>query len=134
MPAGRPRKPTNVLQLSAKRLNPSRLKEREDEPKVELLTQHTPPEWMKDKVQRRCYREIMRKIPANVLGLGDTMLVEIVSGLMAEYRKDPMSMKAPKLARLMTGLGQLGLTPADRSRTSVIPKPQENRFAKFTTT
>lgn len=132
MARGRPRKPSNVLTLTGRfRTNPDQAKKRENEPKIEGLLSTTPPEWMTDKAQRKCYRQLVRLAPANVLSLADGILVEVVAGLLAEYRADPLGMKPIKLTRLMNGLGQLGMSPSERSKTIAIKEHRENPFASL---
>ena len=67
---GRPRKPTNVLQLTG-RLKNNRNRRNENEPVPQGPCPTEPPAWMKDKLQRACYRELIRNAPANVLSVGD---------------------------------------------------------------
>ena len=131
MPRGRPRKASNVLELTGRfKTNPDRRTARENEPTPSIAINDTPPNWM-TKAQRACYRELVRGCHADVLSSADGTWVEITACLLSEYREDPRSIKPQKLSRLMTCLGQLGMSPADRSRASKIKRENKNRFAKF---
>ena len=60
------------------------------------------------------------------------MWVEIVSGLLAEYRSDPCGMKIGRIGCLMNGLSRFGMSPSGRAGVSTLPQPpQPNPFAEF---
>lgn len=131
MPAGRPRKPTNVLELTGRlRTNPDRRAARANEPIPEGEIATVAPEWM-TKPQRKCYREIVRGCHKDVLCSADSIWVEMTACLLSEYRENPVLMKVSKLARLQTCLGQLGMSPADRAKAGRIPRRKENKFERF---
>jgi hypothetical protein len=135
VPRGRPRKASNVLELTGRfKINPDRKKARANEPTPDTAISSDPPEWMRGtafKEERKCYREIIRNAHADVLSTADSVWVEIVACLLAEFRKAPHAMKMAKLARLQSGLSQLGMSPSDRSKAGKMPRKQENRFAQF---
>ena len=116
MAGGRPRKPSNVLEMSgAFRKNPQRRKEREGEPQPAQPI-GPPPDWMPDNVQE-AWRDIVRLAPGGVLGDCDRIYVEVASELLALKRQlGVMAMEPAKLNRLETMLGKLGMNPADRSK------------------
>lgn len=128
---GRPRKPTNVLELTGRfKTNPDRREARANEPQPETGIEKAAPLWM-TKEQRKCYREIVRNCHKDVLSSADGAWVEITACLLSEFRLGPQKMSTSKIARLMASLGQLGMSPADRSKASKIARKKENKFEQF---
>ncbi len=121
MPAHRV--PTNILKLrGADKKNPSRIKERENEPVPKASLGNPPKHLTKD--EKKCWRELTRTAPYGVIGDCDAWEVEIASCLMAEYRRSRLDIPAARLNLLHSIMGRFGFTPADRSRVQV-PKPEE---------
>ena len=131
---GRPRKPTNVLELTGHfKHNPYKRKLREGEPKPSRFIDATPPTSL-DPGQQECYREIVNSCPARVLSAADKVMVEIVACLLDEFRVDKGNMSGAKLVRLMAGLSLLGMTPSDRSKVATLKgDDEENPYAEFGT-
>jgi hypothetical protein len=77
-----------------------------------------PPAHLADDV-KVCWVEIRDACYYSVLQAADVFLVELTSGLLAELRRDPDKMLAARLTQLRVCLGQLGLSPTDRSKLSV---------------
>ena len=115
----RPRKPTTlkVLKGTAQkcRLNP-----REPIPNGPL---GNAPRNFNDE-QKAIWREIKAVSPEGVLSIADSFIVEMLVILLHEFRTDYANFTSGKLARLISILTRVGLTPADRSKISV-PKPEE---------
>lgn len=111
MPA--PRKPTEVLSLTgAFRKNPQRA--RPVGPKSSRPL-GDPPAYMAED-EAACWAEFVANGPAGVLTSGDREVVELIARLMAKFRRDWLN--GAELATLKTSLGELGRTPASRSKVS----------------
>lgn len=123
----RPRVPTNLLRIKgADKVNPARLKVRENEPKP-AKPLGNPPKYLSAD-QRKCWRELVGFVQDGVFADCDAWAVEIASVLMAEFRADTGAFNAAKIARLDSLLGRFGITPADRSRVTAIQPEKKNRF------
>jgi phage terminase small subunit len=125
----RPRKPTAELELKgAFKKDPQR--KRPNEPKVSLPF-GDPPEHLPPDV-RACWFELSSMAAANVLTFADMWAAEVAAQHMAEFRRNPENFPASKMARLVTLMGKMGLTPADRASMSIAqPNKEENPFAEF---
>jgi phage terminase small subunit len=77
-----------------------------------------PPQWLND-AAADVWIEISHSLPAGVLTVADRLAAEVCSQLLAEFRENPKSFQAARLAQLRGLLGSLGLTPSDRLRLSV---------------
>ncbi len=123
----KPRVPTNLLRIKgANKINPARLKVRENEPKP-TKPLGNPPKHLSADV-RKCWRELVKFAPDGVFVDCDAWAVEIAAVLMAEFRADTSSFNAARIARLDSLLGRFGITPADRSRVTAIQPKKINRF------
>ena len=113
---GRKRIPTalKVVQGTAQpcRMNPG-------EPEGASPVGEPPAEF--DPQQVRCWAEVIDNCHPGVLSLADTHAVEIAAVLLAEFRSNYIAFPSVKLGKLTTILGQLGMTPADRSRVTAKP-------------
>ncbi|SDR06458.1 hypothetical protein [Pseudoxanthomonas sp. CF125] len=126
---GRPRTPTNVLELrGAFNAHPERKHERQDEP-VPAGPIGEAPKWMKAP-EKRCWDHLVASSPPGVLGDSDRVYLEVAAELLALKRRVGIeNMEAAKLNRLETMLGKLGMNPADRSRVKVSKsRPRDNEF------
>ena len=124
----RPRTPTNVLQLrGAGKKHPERMREREGE--MEAFGQiGGPPDHLTES-EAGCWVELMGNLPGGALSQSDRTQLELVSRLLAYARVTPIQdIPSHTLARLMSGLGQMGMTPADRSKVKLGAAPQTNPF------
>lgn len=132
MAGGRPRKPSNVLEMSgAFRKNPQRRAERANEPQPTAPIGDPPPHLTANAA--RAWQDIVRLAPGGVLGDTDRLYVEIAAELLAMKRElGVLAMEPAKLNRLETMLGKLGMNPADRSKVNAPgsgkPKNQFNDF------
>lgn len=122
----RPRKPTNVLELTgAFKKNPQR--KREDAEAVGALTDA--PLHLGGAVLH-AWNEIARYAPRDVLTDSDRLSLELAANLLAQFRADPVEFPAAKLVRLEALLGKFGMTPADRSKVGGKKEaPKGNPFA-----
>jgi phage terminase small subunit len=116
------RKPLSVLEAngSTKR-NPARYRERADaavcpggigEPPVHL-----------SQARKTIWAEIVAQLPEGHLQSADRFLLEIVTDLAARQQR-----------LLLQGLAKLGLTPLDRNRVQITPKPvkpENDPWAQF---
>src|SRR5690606_13268287 len=68
---------------------------------------------------------------AGVLTGGDRMLLALTAELVAEWREDPRAFPAARIGHLISCLGRLGLSPADRQKIGTEPVPEGNPFEKF---
>lgn len=125
---GRPRTPTNVLQLrGAFAKNPQR--KRPDEPKPEKDVGNPPACFDED--HRAIWREIKKNSAAGVLTISDRIALEVLCCLVRQFRSDPVAFSGAKLARMESLFGKFGFTPADRSKVSVKAKKPANAFSDF---
>jgi hypothetical protein len=131
---GRPRKPTNVLELTgAFRKNPSRAAAREHEPRPADPLVKPPasfnPETSTGSRMLAIWHELVSQAPDGVLTTADAFHVELTCRLMFQVRIG--SGKAGDYAQLNSLLGKMGLNPADRSKISVSNEPKEDKFESF---
>lgn len=125
----RARKPTALHRLSgAIDHDPQRFRDRVNEP-VENRALGDPPLWLNAK-QRACWGEIERISAPGVLCHGDRLAVEMTAVLLAAFRGLGPSFPDAKFRRLEALLGQLGLTPAARSKVAAHGRqvPDKNKF------
>lgn len=131
----RPKTPTNVLLLKgAYKKDPQRKPAAGTEPELKAGIGN-PPDYM-DSDAKALWHELVSQACDGVLGDSDRAILEIASTLMAEFRRGgrdeqgkPLFTDA-RLSRLQAALGQLGMTPADRSKVKVPQKgPAANPFA-----
>ena len=129
--AGRPRKPSNVLDLKgAFKKDPSRGRARADEP-IAMGEIGEAPAHLTEPVAA-CWREIVGLAHKGVLCEVDRLIVEHAAHLLAQLRADSWLVHPSVLIRFEAALGKLGMTPSDRSKVSVIKKDeQKNPYAEF---
>jgi len=122
MPAHR--KPTNVLALNGSlRRNPGRHADRLVEPTPRGPVSNEPPVTM-SAIEAICWREIIAKCPAGVLGNSDEPLLELASKLLAAVRYGEPADLSKHAPLLIKTLGLLGMSPADRSRVKAAVGPR----------
>ncbi len=124
----RPRKPTNVLDLSgAFKHNPQRLAARANEPKPDGPIGDAPA-WMAED-EAEVWREIVSEAPPGVLTNADRGLL----GIMATLRVLLCTRQADAKdkALLLRCYTELGMTPASRSKVQAKPSDEKpiNAFA-----
>ena len=122
----RPRTPTNILKLKgADKVNPGRLKDRENEPANINPLGKAPDYLNKDEIKFWKILEV-ESIPG-VLGEADRQSVAIAAKLLAITHSDEGASSA-QINQLTKLLSQFGMTPADRSKISIPGKKQKNIF------
>ena len=123
MSRGRPRTPSNILQLrGAFKKDPKRGRERENEPEPKAGIGPAPAHFHEDEVLAWDY--LVGIAPIGVLGDSDRAYLEIAAELFALKRRIGIeAMDSAKLNRLETMLSKLGLNPSDRSHVKVGGKP-----------
>lgn len=118
----RPRKPTALLEASgAYKKDPQRRADREGEVEdVEDLGARPPGLPVAVAV---VWDELVADCHKGVLTRADRQSLEIAARLMAEFRQRGADMEAGKIGRLQAALGELGMSPASRSKVKVARKP-----------
>lgn len=122
----RPRKPTNVLELTgAFKKNPQRTRtDAESAGELSAAPPHI------NGAVLNAWNEITRYAPRDVLTESDRLSIELAANLLAQFRDDPIEFTAAKLVRLEALLGKFGMTPADRSKVGgKKEQPKGNPFA-----
>lgn len=124
----RPRKPTSVIEATGGfKKNPSR--KREDP--ITIGPIGDAPDYF-TKEEKTAWVEIVNNAPLGVLAAADRMVVESVSRLVAEMRCSKMEdFTGAKMALIISGLGRLGMTPADRSKVSAPKKKEKGEWDNF---
>jgi hypothetical protein len=137
--AGRPALPKNVHKIkgTAKK-HPERMRARENEPE-NTNPLGEPPKHL-TRPERSAWDEISRQAIEGVLGEADRIAVELAACLLVKMRGqkiivDPKTGKRKKTRpgpqdhnQFFKYLSQFGMLPADRSKLSIPPKPEKNRF------
>lgn len=114
--AGRPRTPTNILQMrGAYKNHPERAKDRENEPQICEPIGNPPATFTAD--QLKAWKDIVTSAPAGVLTSADALAVENAARLLALERIGQNSDSQGR--RLDALLGKFGMTPSERSKVSV---------------
>ena len=122
--AGRPKKPTNVLNATgAFKKNPNR--KRGPEPQSKNPLGPAPDDFDDD--QRAAYEQIKREAPPGVLTEADSAAVEMAARTMDDIRKGNIT--AAQLGRLQSFLVQFGMTPSGRANLNMPTEPKKNGFA-----
>lgn len=121
----RPRIPTKILDARGSfRRHPER--KRPDEPEAVGPFPRDPPNHLTDS-EISCWREIIGITPAGVLTGSDTVTVETIAVLLAEFRRDRDEMDIARLSRMTNLLDKIGCSPSGRAKL-VVSKPKKNDF------
>lgn len=113
------RKSASELALSgAGRRKPARYAGRGEAPQIEPLG--SVPRHLST-AQKAIWRQVVKLAPSGVLGAPDEFALEIAVRLIERSRREVM--KPSELSILLSLLGKLGLTPADRAKLTVTPEP-----------
>lgn len=131
--AGRPKTPSNVLRMNgAYKNHPER--ENKAEPVVTTPFPKTAPKHL-DAKAKKTWAEIVSITPAGVLTGSDTIIVETIAVLLAEFRawkpNETNKFKlypTERLTRMTSEMGKIGLTPSSRAGLKVERK-QKNKFS-----
>lgn len=126
----RPRQPTqlHVVKNTGKK-HPERMRDREDEP-VPSAGIGPAPKHLSAQA-RKAWCQVVETVAPGVLGNSDRLSLEILSNLIAEYRKWKEEFPASRLTQLISLCGRFGLTPSDRSKISVPKGHGKNPFGGF---
>lgn len=123
----RPRTPTKILQLrGAGKKHPERMRARENEMEPEAGIGPAPYHFTT--AEREAWDEIVRMVPAGVLGNTDRIAVERAAKLLVRSRVADGTWTASDERSLITYLSKFGLTPADRSRVSTPKKGKKDAW------
>lgn len=136
MPAGRPRKPTKLLELSgAFKHNPDRALDRAEEPRP-LGEVGDPPDTL-SAGGKKCWVEIVSLLPFGVAFDSDRVALEQYAETLAfcrmkKWRYDK-GVDSKVLVRMEAMYARFGMTPADRSRIKVKAPEKKNDtpFSEF---
>ena len=118
---------TAVLQArGAFEQNPER--KRIHEPEADKPLEKVPPDWMTEEQQATWLHlyDVASHLPGVLMG-SDAVVFDIASQLYHEFKQDFMAMSPSRIGQLRNALGQLGLTPVDRSRL-MVNKKDKNDF------
>lgn len=134
MPAGRPRKPTKLLELAgAFKHNPDRAKDRAEEPQPDAPMSATPPGYMSARA-KKIWIEWFAVAPPGVMFASDQFSFEQFCELYARCRARRFLVDNKDLMRLEAMYARFGMTPADRTRIKVAQKvdpKKANPHAEF---
>jgi len=128
----RPRKPTAELERKgAFRKDPQRRRARGNEPSPTGDLGDAP--YHLRIAEKRAWEELAKMAAPGVLTNSDRWLVEIACGLIAKHRdRSPRGgLRSGELTSLISCLGRMGITPADRSKVGVPERREENPFSEF---
>lgn len=132
MPAGRPRKPTKLLELSgAFKHDPARALDRAEEPQPDGPI-GDPPRLMSARA-KKIWIEYVPVAPPGVLFTSDRNAFEQFCELYARARSKRFLVDNKELMRLEAMYARFGMTPADRTRIKVAPtdKAPPTPFGEF---
>lgn len=89
------------------------------------------PDYLASDAQKVWFELEAYALPGVLTG-AERVLFEITSNLIAEYRRDPIEFQVGKYGHLITCLGKLGMSPADRQKLGVSKaKEEDNEFSGF---
>ncbi len=126
----RPRTPTNILKLrGADKVNPGRLKARENEP-VNKNPIGKPPRFLST-VEKKAFNELVKFSIDGVLGEADRIGVEMAARLLVKCRNLEEPASAAEQNLLFKYLSQFGFLAADRSKLSIPAPKKKNKFDEF---
>jgi phage terminase small subunit len=128
---GRIRQQTNVLALKgAFKEHPARGAARAKEPQPEGEI-GPPPDHLSDH-EKACWNEVVKVAYAGTLCANDRLIVEHLARVLSRLRLDGWRVPCDVMVRFERCLNELGLTPAARSKVSVIKSKQsESPLAEF---
>ena len=76
----------------------------------------------------QAWKYIAKCCPEGVLADRDRVYLEVAAYLFVEFRSAPAKFHPAKLARLTAMLANLGMSPADASRVSVVKQRERGDF------
>lgn len=66
-----------------------------------------------------------------VLTAADRVVMETLAILVADFRKAPSEFPTPRIQAMLSCIGRLGMSPADRQKLGTEKKPEGNPFDAF---
>lgn len=118
--------PANVVELKgADKKDPQRFRDRKvSESAAEDMTGklRSAPEHL-DARTVLVWEDVRKTVPW--LRDADCFLIESTVKLITKMQYEPEEMKAADYSNLRAMLGQLGMTPADRSKVNIVPEPKK---------
>lgn len=126
-----PARPTDPKVLSLRGTLEANKRKRANTPQP-LRPIGSPPVHM-TKESKQIWKRLVKDAPAGYLACSDRAIMEILCGLIAEYRADPAGMQSSRLALLQNVMSKCGLSPADRGKVVPVEMPDDraNPFAEF---
>ena len=80
--------------------------------------------------RKNIWAELVGQLPEGHLQSADRLLLEVTTGLIAKQRNRRTPITKGETSLLMNALSKLGLTPVDRSRVTIPPKPKETKYGQ----
>lgn len=122
----RPRKPTETLELAgAFKKDPQR--KRPIGPKSEAPLGEPPGYFADD--EATVWAEVQNIVPPGVLTGADRFVVELLSRLVAKFRRDWLT--GAEMSQMTWCCSHLGMTPTDRSKITVQQEKEASPFDEF---
>ena len=78
--------------------------------------------------EKKAWNQLSEMVAPGVLTNSDGFVIEIVARMMAKLRDGTIT--GWEMNSLMKGMSQCGLTPADRSKITVVEKKKESTWGK----
>lgn len=97
------------------RHNPQRYR---NEPPKHTMPIGQPPEHMSEEA-KVVWFELETYVAPGVLTASERLLLEVLSNLVSEYRKDPIQFAVGKYTHLTSYMARLGMSPADRQKLNI---------------
>lgn len=120
--------PREVAELKgATRKHPERY--RRTPPAVDLPLGVAPDRFTE--AQKAIWFELETYAPRGSWTGADRVTVELLCVLLDEFRSNYAEMKVAKIGQMVSCLGRLGMTPADRQKLGTEKPPEENPFNAF---
>jgi hypothetical protein len=120
--------PREVAELKgATRKHPERY--RKTPPAVDLPLGNAPDYFTP--AQKGVWFELETYAPRGVLTGADRVAMELLSVLLDEFRTNPVEIRVAKIGQMVSCLGRLGMTPADRQKLGTEKPAEENPFNAF---
>lgn len=125
----RPRKPVETLKLSgAFEKNPKRTRARHPGEIKSDKALGEPPDYFADD-EATVWAEIQTIVPSDVLTSADRFVVELLSRLVAKFRRDWLT--GAEMSQMTWCCSHLGMTPTDRSKITVRQEKEASPFDEF---
>ena len=118
--------PDEIAKLKgAHKKDPQRYRDKVPKSKLPL---GLPPDHMTDDAKETWWELSFYSIPGVITG-ADRVLLETLSNLLAEYRKEPDKIPTPRINQMINCLARFGMSPSDRTKLGQPLTPKDNPFA-----